>query len=92
MWKRLNHPNVVPTLGAGPDIAELCVVSPWMPEGDLLGYLNKCPTADRVAIVRVYIIHTSEYTEFNIQDDWGCRWALLSPLQRGRSRGPEGGQ
>ena len=36
VWKRLIHPNVVPTLGAGPDIGELCVTFPWMSEGDLL--------------------------------------------------------
>ena len=36
VWKRLIHPNVIPTLGAGPDIGELCVTSPWMSEGDLL--------------------------------------------------------
>jgi len=53
-WKRLNHPNVVPTLGAGLDIAELCVVSPWM-DGDLLQHLNRYPGANRVAIVRVYV-------------------------------------
>lgn len=55
MWKRLNHPNVVPTLGAGLDIAELCVVSPWMPDGDLLQHFNRYPGADRVAIVRVHV-------------------------------------
>ena len=88
----MNHPNLVPALGAGPDIAELCVVSPWMPEGDLLQYLNKYPGAHRVAIVRIYVAHVSMYTEFDIQDDGGHGRALLSPFQRGRSRRLEGGQ
>ncbi|KAF9647902.1 kinase-like protein [Thelephora ganbajun] len=51
VWKRLNHPNVVPTLGAEPNFADLCAVSPWMPEGDLLQYLNKHPVANRVSIM-----------------------------------------
>ncbi|KAF9643105.1 kinase-like protein [Thelephora ganbajun] len=51
VWKRLNHLNVVPTLGAGSDIAELCAVSPWMPDGTLLQYLNKYPGANRVSIM-----------------------------------------
>ena len=67
MWKRLNHPNVLPNLGAGPDIAELCVVSPWMSEGHLLQYLRKYPGADRVMIVRVHVVffHVTQHAEFN---------------------------
>ena len=56
----MNHPNVVPNLGAGPDIAELCVVSPWMPDGHLLQYINKYPGASRVSIVSVRGVHDSE--------------------------------
>jgi len=51
VWQRLNHPNVVPSLGAASDIAELCAVSPWMPGGDLLQYLQKRPEANRLAIM-----------------------------------------
>jgi len=65
VWKRLNHPNVVPTLGAGSDIAELCVVSPWMPDGHLLQYINKNPVASRVSIVSVHDVYDNEYTELN---------------------------
>jgi len=92
VWKQLNHPNVVPTLGAGPDIAELCVVSPWMPDGNLLQYLSKYPGANRMAIVRVHTVHAGECTEFDTQDDWSCRWAFLSTFQRRRSRRFEWGQ
>ncbi|KAF9789191.1 kinase-like domain-containing protein [Thelephora terrestris] len=51
VWKRLNHPNVLPAFGASRDIAEFCVVSPWMPEGDILHYVNKYPGADRALIM-----------------------------------------
>jgi len=51
VWKRLDHPNVLPTFGAAPDIAELCAVSPWMSEGDLSQYLNKYPGVNRPSIM-----------------------------------------
>jgi serine/threonine protein kinase len=31
------------------------VVSPWMPDGDLLQYLQKIPGANRAEIVRVHV-------------------------------------
>jgi serine/threonine protein kinase len=92
VWKRLNHPNIVPTLGAGPDIAELCVVSPWMPDGDLLQYLQKIPGANRAEIVRIHVGRAGECTEFDFQDDWNRRGAFLPPLQRCHSRRHEGGE
>ena len=63
-WKRLNHPNVIPMYGAAPDIAELCVVSPWMPEGDLLQYLDRYPGANRVSIVRARVLHDASILNY----------------------------
>ena len=57
MWKRLRHPNIVPNLGVGPDIAAFCVVSPWMQGGDLLQYLANNPGANRVSIVSVHVAY-----------------------------------
>ena len=71
VWKRLNHPNVLPTLGAAPSIAELCVVSPWMPDGYLLQYLAKYPEASRVHIVSVRDVYDNEYTELNTHKMFG---------------------
>ena len=36
------------------DIAQLCVVSPRTPDGDILKYLNKHPGANRETITRVH--------------------------------------
>ena len=93
IWKQLNHPNVVPTFGASTDIAEFCVVAPWMPEGELLHYLQEHPRANRVGIVRTSpLILDGERTECCIQDAWGGRWPFLPPLQRCSSWGCERGQ
>ena len=93
IWRQLNHQNVVPTFGASTDIAEFCVVAPWMPEGDLSRYLREYPGANRVEIVRTSsLILASECTECRVQDAWGGRWPFLPPLQRRRSWGCERGQ
>lgn len=92
MWKRLSHPNVLPTLGAGPDIAKLCVVSPWMPDGTLLQYLKRYPGANRPSVVSARVVHVSGYTKYCTQDGRSRKRAILPPFQGGRSWGLEGGQ
>lgn len=80
--KRLNHPNVVLAFGANTDIAEFCIVTPWMPEGGLLQYLQKYPGANRVGIVRSPPpILATRRTEHCVQDVWSHRWALLPSPQ-----------
>ena len=71
IWKQLNHQNVVPTYSASTDIAEFCVVAPWMSEGGLLPYLRKHPGAGRMGIVRRSLpILAGERTKF--YDQVGC--------------------
>ena len=49
MWKHLTHPNILPLLGV--TISPLQLVSDWMPGGDLPGYIEEHPNADRVGLV-----------------------------------------
>ena len=51
MWKRLQHPNIVPLLGITPDPLQL--ISEWMPGGDLRDFIKKHPGADRLGLVGV---------------------------------------
>jgi serine/threonine protein kinase len=92
VWKRLDHSNVLPAYGASLDIAEFCVVSPWMPEGDILHYVTKYPGADRALIVRPHVTHASKYPKFRSPDDRGGRRDFLSSFQQRHSRRLEGGQ
>ena len=92
VWKQLDHPNVMQTLGAGPDIAELCVISLWMPEGSLLQYLSKNPGANRASMVSVHFARASARTEFYIQDGRSRGGAVLPPFKRRRSRRLERGE
>ena len=54
MWKRLIHPNIVPLLGI--IITPIQLVSEWMSGGDLPGYIEKHPDADRLELVGFYVV------------------------------------
>ena len=59
MWKYLTHPNIVPLLGVSTTPFQL--ISNWMSGGDLPGYIEKNPDADRLKLVgvpprRVYLV------------------------------------
>ena len=49
VWKNLVHPNVIPLLGVTTDPTQL--VSGWMPDVDLTGYITSNPDADRLSFV-----------------------------------------
>ena len=51
MWKYLAHPNIVPLLGV--TTAPFQLISNWMSGGDLPGYIEKNPDADRLKLVGV---------------------------------------
>ena len=50
VWKYLEHPNILPLLGA--TISPPQLVSAFMPAGDLSKYVKENPNADRVGLVR----------------------------------------
>ena len=50
-WKNLSHPNVVPLLGVTTDPIQL--ISGWMPDVNLTGYITSHPDADRLNLVGV---------------------------------------
>ena len=49
MWKRLNHPNIVPFIGVTTD--PLQVVSEWMPNGTLMEFIKENPGANLIGLV-----------------------------------------
>ncbi|KAH7923803.1 kinase-like protein [Leucogyrophana mollusca] len=54
LWRQLSNPNVLPFYGVyrSPETAsKLCLVSPWMENGNITQYLEKTPTADRGSLV-----------------------------------------
>ena len=51
VWKHLAHPNVAPLMGVTTDPIRL--VSGWMPDVGLAGYITTHPDADRLSLVGV---------------------------------------
>ncbi|EGN99518.1 hypothetical protein SERLA73DRAFT_26193, partial [Serpula lacrymans var. lacrymans S7.3] len=43
LWKTLSHPNIVPFLGASTKLFPLCMVCPWMENGNIVTYLKRYP-------------------------------------------------
>ena len=49
MWKRLNHPNIVPFRGVMLDPLQL--ISEWMPRGELRQYIKEGQPVNRIKLV-----------------------------------------
>ncbi|KAF9646883.1 kinase-like protein [Thelephora ganbajun] len=49
--KRANHPNVLSIEGVAPKLFEFCMVSQWMPNGNMLGYVEQYPGANRLELL-----------------------------------------
>ena len=59
VWKNLGHPNVVPLLGVTTDPVQL--VSGWMSDMNLTGYITDHPDADRLSLVGVPLPYRATY-------------------------------
>ena len=53
VWKRLRHPNVIPSLGVTMSTTPLQLVLEWMPGGTLTKYVNANPRVNRAGLVRI---------------------------------------
>src|SRR5579872_4614149 len=53
MWKRLNHPNILPLLWITLDPLQL--ISEWMPGGELPQYIKERPHASRIGLVGTFV-------------------------------------
>ena len=52
MWRRISHPNIVPFLGVSEVPSPFCMVSEWMPNGNVRDYVRGDPEASRLQLVR----------------------------------------
>ena len=55
MWSRLSHPNLLPFYGIyylEDNHGRVCLVSPWMNNGNIKDYLPTNSSVDRVLLVR----------------------------------------
>jgi len=48
------HPNVLPVILVSEEEFPLCVVSPWMPDGNITTYTQANPGTNRLMLVRAH--------------------------------------
>ncbi|KAF7354929.1 Protein kinase domain-containing protein [Mycena sanguinolenta] len=52
IWRQLSHPNLLPFFGLYILDDRLCLISPWMDNGDLKEFLNSAPSdIDRISLM-----------------------------------------
>ncbi|KAJ3565272.1 hypothetical protein NP233_g7743 [Leucocoprinus birnbaumii] len=51
IWRKLDHPNVVPLYGIFYEESDIYSVSPWMENGTISTYLKNNPDADRLTLI-----------------------------------------
>ncbi len=54
-WSHLSHPNLLPLYGiyeGGDHLGGVCLVSPWMRNGNVNEYLKSHPETPRLPLVR----------------------------------------
>ncbi|TDL24385.1 kinase-like protein [Rickenella mellea] len=55
IWRQLRHPNILPFYGVfkgDEHFDRLCLVSPWMDEGNVMEYLSKHVESNRISLLR----------------------------------------
>jgi len=70
VWKRLQHPNVVPFLGAAAKIPPFEIVCVWMEHDRITEYVRKNPGVDRFDLVGKFV---SIVTIFSQRSDFKFR-------------------
>ncbi|KAH7908657.1 kinase-like domain-containing protein [Hygrophoropsis aurantiaca] len=68
IWRQLSHPNLLPFYGvyrSSGTVPRVCLVSPWMQNGNIIQYLEKAPTATRRPLITdvaegLHYLHTFE--------------------------------
>ena len=49
-----SHPNVLPVIQVSEGLFPVCIMSPWMPNGNITQYTQMNPDVDRLRLVRAY--------------------------------------
>ncbi|KAF9443254.1 kinase-like protein [Macrolepiota fuliginosa MF-IS2] len=85
VWKQLNHPNLLPFCGIyqlDDGNGRICLVSPWMENGNIIEYLKENPDTARIPLPNIMITSTGSacLTDFglsSVADEDILRWTSL---------------
>ena len=70
VWKRLQHPNIVPFLGIPANIPPFEIVCDWMENDRITEYVKKNPDVNRVDLVSGFILTVTTLCECQILQLW----------------------
>jgi serine/threonine protein kinase len=92
IWRQLSHPNLLPFFGLYVLDNRLCLISPWMDNGDLKRFLGNAPSGiDRVSLVRVLVINMLNRLNLCTLDCGYSHRPRVFAQQTRRARRPQGG-
>jgi len=52
--ERNSHPNVLPVAGISKALYPFCIMSPWIPDGNITQHIRMNPGANRLTLVRAW--------------------------------------
>ncbi|KAJ7367154.1 hypothetical protein DFH08DRAFT_836665 [Mycena albidolilacea] len=84
LWRQLSHPNILPFFGLYYLDSRLCLVSPWMENGDLVQFLKKAPSGTDPTSLILDIALGLEYLhrELVVHGDLKASNILVTPSGR----------
>ena len=86
-WKYISHPNVLSFLGVSETLFKFCIISPWMPNGNITEYIKRRRRVNRLQLVsdprnqqeRSYLILPPKACA-------SCLWSRISTFTEHRTR------
>jgi len=95
IWRQLSHPNVLPFYGIHHwmgNCSRICLVSPWMENGNVVQFLEKFPGTHRPTLVSHETLHPCLFSTYR-DVGAGCRtWSSIPTCKQNYSRGHQGGK
>ena len=84
LWRRLQHPNIVPVLGVTTETPlSFEIVCGWMENGSITEYMDEHPQVDCIDLVSGFVSSTTTPSRMsNIAAAGRGEWSLLPPLIR----------
>lgn len=83
VWKRLQHPNIVPFLGVPTGMSSFEIVCDWMENGRITEYVAKSPQVNRIGLVSDFVPAVAISSRMSNLTALGCGgWPSLPPFKR----------
>jgi len=86
-WKHVSHPNVIPLLGVSESLLSFCIISPWLPNGNILEYSRKHGGANRLHLVSNHHNPRTQGAETqSLTACASCLWSRISAFTEHHTR------